>query len=164
MKNDTSTTNYLAAAKSSQYDALQRQVSSLTQHWMDHTSRLKQSRLIPILCDYIENTPFLHFQCNQTEIFSTKSNFFLGKLIQFFLEIQDGEIHHEEMAEKRTEIEKILNEFAVLSHQKSTDLEINLKGINQEQQELINSNQESIESSMHIKWWLKFISFFSKQR
>lgn len=165
MKNDTSKTNYLAAAKTSKYDALQRQVSSLIQHWMDHTSNLKESKLIPLLCDYIENTQLPHFQVNQAEIFSTKSDFFLGRIIQFFIEIQDGDLNKEELTEKRVELEKILNKFSILNHKKGIASDINLQSINEE--------KESEEQQVHAsesdqptkrKWWFKILNFVSKQR
>lgn len=156
MKNDTPKTNYLANAQSSDYDALQRRIAVLIQHWMDHTSGVKPSKLISLLCDYIENTQFDYIKCQETEIFSTKSDFFLGLIVGHFIEIQDEK--GESLDLKRKEIEKVLNQFSLLNHNKQKE-KVNLQEINKPQTSL-----DQHETKTEIKWWLKFLDFFTKIR
>ena len=164
MKNDSSTTNYLAAATSSKYDALQRQVSALIQHWMDHTSKVKVSKVIPTLCTFIESAELPHFQCKAEDIFSTKDDYFLGKIIQFFIEIQDGQLKEEELLEKRQEIEKILNQFSILNHTSSNASETRLQNINNSSEDNLEKAPLESDTQPDKRWWLKFLDLFSKQK
>ena len=160
VKHDTSKTNYLAAAKSSQYDALQRQIAALTNHWMDHTAQIRPSRIIPELCNYIDETGFEHLRCDEENLFSTKSDFYLGKIIGYVIEIQDEE--GDNLSTKRKEIENILRQFFTLMHRNKSHDSVNLGQINNPKEQGASQEQSSAEKT-DIKWWLKFIDFFSKK-
>ncbi len=160
MKHDSSKTNYLAAAKSSEYDALQRQIAALTNHWMDHTAHIRPSRVIPQLCEYIDSTNFEHLRCDEENLFSTKSDFYLGKIIAYVIEIQDEQ--GEDLTAKRKEIERILTQYFNLKYTDNSHDTINLGQINSPSGQ--SKPQEVAESEKtDLKWWLKFIDFFSKK-
>lgn len=159
MKNDISKTNYLAAATLSQYDALQRQVSSLTQHWMDHTSQIRPSKIVPELCNYIENAGFTYLKCKEEELFSTKSDFYLGKIISYFIEINDNS--GEDLKKKRSELETVLNQFKLLNHAQSTLTKVNFNNINNGKTSSAQYQQSQDEAERSgISWWLKFLALF----
>lgn len=159
MKNDPPKTNYLAGAKSSDYDVFQRRISALIQHWMDHTSGIKPSNVIAQLCNAIDKSDFLFITCDEENLFSTKSDYFLGLIIGFFIEIQDGV--GEKLEEKRIEIEIVLRQFSLLSHNAKGD-RINLRGINQPTDQ--PTKNDATNQSTKMNWWLKFIDFFTKER
>lgn len=164
MKNDQSGTNHLASAKTSKYDSLQRRLSTLIQHWMDHASAIKPSRIVPLMCDYLDQERFSLLICNEEDLFSTKSDFYLGRIINIFIEIQDGE--GASVREKRRQLESVLARFSELSHTKGNTDVINLGEINKLSTDSLTQAMLATghDSPHKIKWWLKFINFLSKHR
>lgn len=156
MKNDLPTTNYLARAQASQYDALQRRVSLLCQHWLDHTAKIHTSMVIPGLCEYIDGQDLPHLKGSKAEFFSTKSDFYLGRVISCFIDIQDEK--GEELAEKRREIDIVLSHFSYLiNNQDAQAAGVNLRHINKPQQ--------IAENHPKSKTWLKrMLQRFNQRR
>lgn len=150
MKNGSSNTNYLASARQSEYDALQRQVAVLSHHWLDHSAQIKPSKIVPRLCDYIDQTKFTYLNCENEDLFSTKSEFYLGRIIHYCIEIQVNE--GEFLNEKRKEIENVLAHFFSLLHQTPSS-DVKLEQINPgHEPEMLDESKDQ-----GVTWWVKLL-------